>query len=100
MTPYEYSLFMAEMEAEAAPKPVRPAGADMNRYYGISKSELIRQTKPLLEESFSIDPYDTERYLEVVLGPVRSRAFVLDNLTREELALVRRAIYPIVMRSR
>jgi hypothetical protein len=71
----------------------------MNRY-GVSKSELIRQTKPLLEEAFRVDPYDTEEYLKVALGPTKGRAFAWDNLSLDELARVRRAIYPIIMRSR
>jgi hypothetical protein len=62
--------------------------------YGVSKDFLVAETKKLVEEAFSIDPYLTEDNLQAVLGRT---VFAYHLLTVRELTAVRRALFPIVL---
>lgn len=65
--------------------------------YGVSKAELVRQTKPLLEEAFKADRFHTEEVIQRVLG---REVFVWDSLSVRELTALRRGIMSTVLATR
>lgn len=64
---------------------------------GITRADLERQTKPLLEEAFRADPYLTDEIVRRIFG---HSTFTWSRVTVPQIRALRRAIYPLVLEAR
>jgi hypothetical protein len=69
----------------------------MNTRYGVTRTELERQTKLLYAEVATADPYRVEEITEHVTG---GDVFVWHRLSVRQLTAMRRALYVVVMGAR
>lgn len=84
--------FARELQEERRQRRAQPLGN-----YGVTKEELIKQTKQLHEEAFKADPYHTEEVVERVLGRT---VFVWHNLSTAQLSALRRGILATALAAR